>query len=252
MAREPDACTRNVSGARWVIDQQEHLQHQVVEILGAGEFAQMMLHNVAGWKELALKLAGWVISAAIILSLAIEIIGLLPQFVAREDYTAITVLVAVSGAIVAISQFRSTARERVRTRARMLAFVAQLCGEATNLLMRPVPTGHIGEIPDPCVLEPRDIATRKPHLDEIGKALLAFDIKELPSAEAMAAVVELRSVLNQVVAFLQALPDGRVNFDHFVSRLISASIRLGTERDKLYPTYSIGKLLLQHPDVERR
>lgn len=211
----------------------------------------MMVHKLANWKTLVLALISWVVGAVLILALSLGALSLLTTFVGKENFPSLTILVSVIGALIAISSFRTNAQEKKQSRARALAFASQMANETNKALGRPLASGYIGEVENAFVLDPSTIRKRKPHLYEMTKAVAAIDVKEMPSVEGMAALIELKSAMKALFDKLDGVADEPIDFDDDAARVMLSSIRLGKERDNLYPIYTIGSIWIKS-DIERR
>lgn len=212
----------------------------------------MMIHSWGSWKMLLLVAVAWLLGAAMLFLAGWGSLSFLTAYIGKDNFPALTTLVAVIGSLIAISQFSNAAREKRQAKARALAFAAQMANEASKLLWRPVSKDFVGNIPCPCVLEPHVLAERRLHLEEIAKSVAALEVKEMPSVESMAALIELKAAMRSLTDLLASETDGAVDFDDPSARIMFASNRLGQERDALYPIYKIGKTGLFQSAVERR
>ncbi len=212
----------------------------------------MMIHSWGSWKMLLLIAVGWLLTAVFLFLSAWTSLTFLTAYIGKDNFPALTTLVAVIGSLIAITQFRSGAQEKKQSRARTLAFASQMANEASKLLWRPLPKDFTGNVPDAMLLEPHVIARRRLHLEEIAKSLTALDVKEMPSVESMAALIELKAAMRSLTDILAIETEGAVDFDDPSARIMFASNRLGKERDALYPIYKIGKAGLFQSAVERR
>jgi hypothetical protein len=212
----------------------------------------MMIHTWGSWKMLLLIAVSWLLAAALLFLGAWGSLTFLTAYIGKDNFPALTTLVAVIGSLIAIIQFQSVTQEKRQTRARALAFTSQLANEAGRLLWRPLPQDYTGDVPNPFLLPPNVIANRRLHLEEIARSAAALDVKEMPSVESMAALIELKAAMRSLADLLAIETEEPVDFEDPSARIMLASNRLGKERDALYPTYKIGKAGLIQSAVERR
>lgn len=202
----------------------------------------MQIYNFGSWRELLIGILGWIISGLLIIALAVAALWLIKRFVGEANFPALTLLVAIVGAVVAVTQTSTTANQQKADQARDVAFANGLARDAIQLLTRPVPKDHQGEISEPFTLSQQLAFDRSSTLQQMMVAADQIDLSKLPSAISMAGVVKLRANLHLAFTRMQArLQAGKaVDMDDSVGDLILVSQDLGQERDRLYPIYQIG------------
>ncbi|RYZ89650.1 MAG: hypothetical protein EOP06_09025 [Proteobacteria bacterium] len=211
----------------------------------------MMIHKTHNWKDVATLLLQFSVSAATLLAIAVTALWLLSSLVGKDNFTSLTVLVSVIGAVIALSSYRTNTNEKFQAKARSLAFASQMATEAVKLLWRKIPEGYSGPVEDAFVHNVEDRKKIKAHLDLIAATVASLDPKDMPSVEAMAALVQLKAACITLSEQLCEITEDTIDFDRSVAHILRAQTRLGLERDKLFPTYEIGPVMLQK-SVERR
>lgn len=81
-----------------------------------------------------------------------------------------------------------------------------------------------------------------------------IDLSKLPSSASMAGVVRLRSAFEIAVARMDERlkeADGNVVMDDSLGDFMEVAEELGRERDRLFPTYKFGDVIMQSA-IDRR
>lgn len=207
-----------------------------------------------GWALAAAGLSWLIIALALFFAIRL-LLWLIRRSVGEKNYPHLTALLALTGALAALYQLNSSISDKRQDQARALAFARLLGRDLQILTSRPVPTSHVGNIPDPFLVEPEDLGARTDRIKEIANAFDHIEPKELPSSDAMVAVVRLRAVSKRIVASAQAGVEKTVpvNFEQFMPELLTADQALDRERDRLYPVYRFGDVLFTpNSEIERR
>ena len=214
----------------------------------------MQIYEFGSWKELIAAIIGWAVSGAIIISLALLGLWLLKRYVGESSFAALTLLVAIIGAVIAVVQTRGTVSQKTEERSRSLAFATGLAEDAIQKIARPMPSNHHGNVPEPFTLT-KDVASERLFtIRQMAIAADQIDLSKLPSANSMAAVVRLRAAFQLAIARIDGgLKSGREKLvlDDSLGDFMQAAEELARERDRLFPTYRVGNVLVQSP-VDRR
>lgn len=109
----------------------------------------MQIYNFGNWKDLLASVVGWALSGIVIIGLAVIGLWLLKRFVGESSFNALTLLVAIIGAVTAVVQTRGTAHQQLEDKSRGLAFATGLARDAMQALARPMPANHQGTVPFP-------------------------------------------------------------------------------------------------------
>jgi hypothetical protein len=200
-------------------------------------------------------IASFLISGLLILAAGWLLIRTAHRFIGEKYSGSLTVVITITGALIAVFQFNLSVADKKEERARALAFAKLLTSRTLNLASR---SGlQPGQIDDPYVLTPQILAERIERLKAIGAVFEKLDLKDLPSADAMAAVVKARSGTQTIVTLAQKGIDqnSSIDLNSGVGEVATAIEKLNVVRDRLYPVYRLGNINLtlgSTSNVERR
>ncbi|PZQ55427.1 MAG: hypothetical protein DI555_08865 [Novosphingobium pentaromativorans] len=200
--------------------------------------------STAPWLTLLTWLIGLAVSGAIILAAGAAGLWLLKKLAGEANYGSITLLIAVMGGLFAVYQGTVAMRQKSDQQARHLVFARDL----TTQLMFLASQGDIagGDNAPLEQIPPSLVALKLSRIEATSKALEAIDIKEMPSAKSMSALVRARA---GAANMLGRAHDGltrnvAVDFDRDIAELGNASAEMLAEESRLYPIYQVGPLLV--------
>ncbi len=192
------------------------------------------------WTSLLIWLFSLAISGIGILGAGAAGLWLLKRMAGEANYGSITLLIAVMGGLFAVYQGTVAMRQKSDQQARHLVFARDQTTKLMFLWVQKDTAASDGSMMEQ--VPPATVALKLARIEAASKALDAIDMKEMPSALSMSALVIARA---GAASMLARARDGvsrnvAVDFDRDVAELGNASADMLAEDARLYPIYAIG------------
>jgi len=203
-----------------------------------------------GWNVLIIFgawIVGLVLSAGLIIGVGAGGLWFLKRTVGAGNYASVTLLLAVVGGMFGIYQgSRSLAAQRDE-KARMLAAASTLTSSLWVLASTDdLPGGKTGNVQS---MRPELVALKIARMEATSKALDQIELKGMPSAVSMGALVRARGGAASMLGRAQYSITNKVavDFDRDIAELGNASIDFDAELKRLYPVYGVGPIAIGTP-----
>ena len=196
------------------------------------------------WVGLAISIAGFALSIAIVAGSGGLALWGVKRLIGESNFPALTTLIAIIGAVIAVYQASSSVREGRARQARTLVYATDITKKAMFLTSFGDTAADNQQALQ--VVAPAILKLKVARFEASAKALNEIDVRDLPSAISMAAVVRARAAASNIALHAQQgiATNTPVDFDLDIVEIGNVVPVLEGEVARLYPMYKVGPLLV--------